>query len=67
MTYNIVEARMQFFAGPKLRPIVWRVMLGASPSRVVGTFNRGFSYRYFEAPDKDGYAGEMSALQRAKP
>lgn len=37
--YNTVEARMQFFVGPKLRPIVWRVALGASPSRVVGTFN----------------------------
>lgn len=65
--YNTVEARMQFFSGPKLRPIVWRVMLGPSPSRVVGTFNKGFLYRYFEAPDKEGYAGEMSALQRAKP
>jgi hypothetical protein len=38
--YNTVEARMQFFAGPKLRPIVWQVALGASPSRVVGTFQQ---------------------------
>ena len=59
---------MQFFAGPKLRPIVWQVALGASPSRVVGTFNRGFLYRYFEVPDKEGYAaGDTTTLQRAKP
>lgn len=65
--YNTVEARMQFFAGPKLQPIVWRVMLGPSPSRVVGVFNKGFVYRYFESPNKDGYAGAMISLQRAKP
>jgi hypothetical protein len=65
--YDTVEARMQFFAGPKLRPIVWQVALGASPSRVVGTFNRGFLYRYFEVPDKEGYSGEMTTLQPAKP
>jgi hypothetical protein len=50
--YNAVEARMQFFSGPKARPIVWRVMLGSSPARVVGTFNRGFVYRYFDAPNE---------------
>jgi hypothetical protein len=65
--YNTVEARMQFFVGPKLRPIVWRLMLGPSPSRVVGIFNKGFLYRYFEVPDENGYAGEMTALQPALP
>lgn len=65
--YNTVEARMQFFVGPKLRPIVWRLMLGPSPSRVVGTFNKGFLYRYFEAPDENGYAGEMTPLKPALP
>jgi hypothetical protein len=65
--YNTVEARMQFFAGPKVRPIVWRVLLGQSPSRVVGVFNKGFVYRYFGTPDKEGYLGEMSPLQCARP
>jgi len=42
-------------------------MLGQSPSRVVGVFNKGFVYRYFGTPDKEGYLGEMSSLQCARP
>jgi hypothetical protein len=62
-----IEARMQFFAGPKLQPLIWRVVLGPSPSRVVGTCARGFSYHYFDTPDKEGYVGEMTPLERSKP
>ena len=58
---------MQFFSGPKLKPLVWRVKLGPSPARVVGTFNKGFAYRYFEKADNEGYLGEMTELQRAEP
>jgi len=65
--YDTIEARMQFFAGPKLQPLVWRVMLGASPSRVVETCAKGFNYHYFHAADKEGYVGAMTPLQRAKP
>lgn len=65
--YKTIEARMQFFAGPKLKPVVWRVMLGASPSRVVGTCGKAFHYHYYDAPDKEGYVGAMMPLQRAKP
>lgn len=65
--YDTIETRMQFFAGPKLQPLVWRVMLGASPSRVVGTCAKGFIYHYYDAPDKEGYVGAMAPLQRAKP
>jgi hypothetical protein len=65
--YDTVEARMQFFAGPKLQPLVWRVMLGSSPSRVAGTCSKGFNYHYFDAPDKEGYVGAMTPLQPAKP
>ena len=63
--YNTLEARMQFFSGPRVRPIVWRVMLGPSPSRILGTFNRGFVYRYSNPPSKEGYAGEMIEIQPA--
>jgi hypothetical protein len=62
-----VESRMQFFSGPQVRPLVWRVMLGASPARVVGTCAKGFSYRYSDQPNKDGYVGEMTPLALAKP
>lgn len=61
---NTIEARMQFFAGPKLRPIVWRVMLGPSLSGVHATYGKGFIYYYFEAPDDAGYTGAMMPLQR---
>jgi hypothetical protein len=65
--YDNIEARMQFFAGPKLQPLVWRVMLGPSPSRVMGTCAKGFKYHYFDAPDKEGYVGAMMRLKCAKP
>jgi hypothetical protein len=64
--YKTIEARMQFFAGPKLQPLVWRVMLGASPSRVLGICAKGFLYQYFDARDKEGYARVMTPLQPAK-
>jgi hypothetical protein len=62
-----IEARMQFFAGPKLRPLVWRVMLGVSPVPVVATSGKAFHYHYYEVPDKEGYVGAMMPLQRFKP
>jgi hypothetical protein len=65
--YDSVEARMQFFAGPELQPLVWRVMLGSSPSHVAGTYSKGFNYHYFDVPDKEGYVGAMTPLQPAKP
>lgn len=65
--YDSVEARMQFFAGPKVQPLVWQVMLGPSPSRVVGTCGKAFTYYYFDVPDREGYVGAMTPLQRAKP
>lgn len=61
--YRAIEARMQFFAGPRLQPLVWRVMLGASPTRVVGTNAKGFRYHYFDAADEEGYVGAMTPLQ----
>jgi hypothetical protein len=42
-------------------------MIGKSPARVVGTYNKGFVYRYYQKPDISGYSGQMDELQRAKP
>jgi len=61
--YNTMEARMQFFVGPVVKPVVWKVMLGPSPARVVGTYSKAFAYCYHDTPDKGGYAGEMTELQ----
>jgi hypothetical protein len=58
---------MQFFSGPLVKPLTWQVMLGKSPARVMGTYNKGFVYRYYQKPDESGYAGQMDELQRAKP
>lgn len=63
--YNTLESRMQFFVGPVVKPVVWRVMFGQSPSRIMGTNLKGFMYRYYDKPDKSGYVGEMTSLQSA--
>jgi hypothetical protein len=63
--YDTVEARMQFFVGPVVRPFVWKVMFGKSPSRLIGTYGKGFVYRYYDNPDKEGYVGVMSRLESA--
>lgn len=55
--------RMQFFAGPQVRPFVWRADFGANPSRIVTNMSKGVAFAYFEKPDKEGYAGVMSELQ----
>jgi hypothetical protein len=64
--YDTMEARMQFFAGPVVRPVVWRVMFGKSPSRIVGTYGKAFVYRYYDKPDTEGYVGVMSRLESAR-
>jgi hypothetical protein len=64
--YETVEARMQFFAGPQLRPLVWRVNIGPSPSRIVGTYAKGFHFVYYDEPDRSGYIGEMTQLKSAR-
>jgi len=65
--YETVEARMQFFAGPQLRPLVWRVNIGPSPSRIVGTYAKGFHFMYYDEPDRSGYLGEMTQLKNSRP
>jgi hypothetical protein len=62
---DTIEARMQFFAGPKLQ-LVWRLKLGANPSSAAETCGKGFSYVYFDTPDKEGYTGAMTPLQPVK-
>lgn len=61
---NAIEARMQFFAGPKVRPLVWRVMVGPSLSSAQGVYGKGFCYCYYDVSDQEGYLGEMNPLQR---
>jgi hypothetical protein len=43
-------SRMQFFAGPRLKPFVWRVDLGANPSRVLPEMAQGLRFYYYEHP-----------------
>lgn len=56
-----IEARMQFFAGPKVQPIVWRVLIGGNPARIIYEQAIGYGYLYFE--DVGGeYHGERVEL-----
>jgi hypothetical protein len=52
-------ARMQFFAGPRLKPFTWRVYLGPNPSRILAEQGMGFRYTYFDRPDGSGYLGAV--------
>jgi hypothetical protein len=56
-------ARMQFFAGPHLKPFVWRVDLGPSPSRVLPEMALGLHFFYFARPDASGYVGAIKQLR----
>ena len=54
---------MQFFAGPRLKPFVWRVDLGKNPSRVLLERAIGLRFFYYEQPDPSGYSGAIEELR----
>jgi hypothetical protein len=56
-------SRMQFFAGPRLKPFVWRVDLGANPSRVLPEMAQGRRFFYYDRPDPSGYSGGIEELR----
>jgi hypothetical protein len=61
-----IEARMQFFAGPKVQPIVWRVLIGRNPSRIIYKQAVGFAFLYFEdvGGDYNGERVELAPIER---
>jgi hypothetical protein len=61
---NEFLGRMQFFAGPRLKPFTWRVDLGSNPSRILEEQGMGFRYTYFDQPDSSGYVGEVVEMQQ---
>jgi hypothetical protein len=54
-----IEARMQFFAGPEVNPIVWSVVFTEKPSNHVQA--TGSTFVYFDEP-RDGYDGVRGDL-----
>lgn len=56
-------SRMQFFAGPRLKPFVWRVDLGANPSRILPELAQGLRFFYYDQPDPSGYSGGIERLK----
>ncbi len=56
-------SRMQFFAGPRLKPFVWRVDLGASPSRILPEMAVGLRFFYYDHPDPSGCSGAIEKLR----
>jgi hypothetical protein len=56
-------ARMQFFAGPSLKPFTWRVDLGKNPSLVLSEVAQGFCFFYYESRDDSGYVGGIHQLR----
>jgi hypothetical protein len=54
-----IEARIQFFAGPEVNPIVWSVVITEKPSKHIQFTGHVFAY-FDEA--KDGYDGARGDL-----
>ena len=61
---NGVEARMQFFAGPPVQPLIWKVEIGQNPSRIIYRESLAYIYMYFDRPTGE-YVGERAALTPA--
>lgn len=43
-----IEARMQFFAGPVVQPLIWRVEIGTNPAKTLGTEGMGQAFMYYQ-------------------
>jgi hypothetical protein len=54
-----IEARIQFFAGPEVRPLVWSVLISQSPSKHVQS--TGYAFVYFDDVTEE-YQGERVDL-----
>jgi hypothetical protein len=62
---NGIEARMQFFAGPPVQPLIWRVLIGENPSRIIYRESAGYAYVYYDLVMGE-YVGERSELARTR-
>ena len=56
---NGIEARMQFFAGPQVQPLVWSVSISNKPSTHVQS--TGYAFVYFDVVEEE-YQGERVEL-----
>jgi len=61
-----IEARMQFFAGPPVQPIVWRVLIGKNPSKIIYKQSVGRAFFYFDdlGGEFHGERIDLTALER---
>ncbi len=61
-----IEARLQFFAGPGVDNLIWRVLIGRNPCRVIFKQVVGKAYLYLDEPVDEGYDGEVIELIAAR-
>lgn len=61
-----IEARVQFFAGPRVQPIVWRIHIGRNPARIIYKQPVGYAYLYYEdiGGEYDGERVELAPIGR---
>jgi hypothetical protein len=57
-----IEARLQFFAGPAISPIVLSILIGKNPSRIIYTENAGYGYLFFKTME-NGFHGNRLELK----
>lgn len=59
-----IEARLQFFAGPPVQPIIWKIEIGKNPSN----FSQGVCQAFIYYDDLNGeYQGERHELLPVGP
>jgi hypothetical protein len=59
-----IQARMQFFAGPPVQPLIWKIDIGKNPSRIVYTETMGQVFVYY-ANVQGEHHGERQEMGRA--
>lgn len=60
--YFNFRAKVQLFAGPQVRPMVYTVQLGKNPSRIDYTEARGDFFAYYLKEERGDFDGEVSEL-----
>lgn len=56
-THQWITAKMQFFIGPTVWPLIYAVRLAANPERIVSEESWAYSYLYFDKKDAERFDG----------
>jgi len=63
-TYRWITAKMQFFVGPTVQPLIYAVRLAANPERIISEESWAYAYLYFDGKDPDGFDGVVEPMNQ---